>query len=442
MTLTASGIPITVSRLITKHKAEKNYETKYNTLSSGIVLSLLFSVPVVLILLFCPSLLDKIFSDKRCSEVLTIILPSVIITSCYSVIRGYFWGEKKFLTYSIIELLEEAVMLTSGIILIAHSSTAFDGAKRAGYAVTISYVFSFLMATIIYFINKGKLASPVKELPVLFNSAFPITIMRTTTSLINTLIAVILPSKLISIGLSSKEALMAFGELSGMSIPLINIPSTIIGSIALVLVPELAENFYKRKDISLKNNIEKAIKCSVFISCLIIPSFISLGREIGLLIYSNVNAGIYVSRASLIMLPMSITLISTSMLNSLNLEKKTLFYYLIGAFSLLFCINFLPKFVGVYSLILGLFLSYTITSICNLFLIKKTCKNPPNITAFLIASFIFIIPSTLLGYLLKNILIRFLPLWATICISSLIITFFIYLFFKIFDLIDIKEFVK
>ena len=111
MTLTASGIPITVSRLMVKYKAERNTENRFTTVSSGLFLSLIISLPIVVILMRFPSVLNFVFTDKLCSQVLSIILPGVVITSLYAVIRGYFWGEKKFLTYSIVELLEEVVML-------------------------------------------------------------------------------------------------------------------------------------------------------------------------------------------------------------------------------------------------------------------------------------------------------------------------------------------
>ncbi len=442
MTITASGIPITVSRLMVKYKAERSTENRFTTVSSGLFLSLAISLPIVVFLLIFPNFLNFVFTDELCSKVLNIILPGVVITSLYAVIRGYFWGEKKFFTYSIIELLEEIVMIVVGIILISNAVSIYDGVIKAGYAVLFSYIFSFVTAFILYFINGGRLQTPFKELKPLFSSSSPITIMRTTTSLINTLIAIILPMQLVLSGLSSQDALSRYGELSGMSIPLIYIPSTIIGSIALVLVPELSDNFYRHNDVTLKNNIEKAIKCSVFIACLIIPSFIALGKDLGVLLYSNENAGIYVSRACIIMFPMSITLITTSMLNSLNLEKKTLLYYLIGAGVLLFCIYFLPKYIGVYSLILGLLLSYIITSTFNLILLKKTCKKPPKITAFLIASSVFIIPSTLLCYLLNGLLTLFIPKILSVIICSIVTTIFSYLFYKVFDLINIKEFIK
>ena len=442
MTVTASGIPITVSRIMVKHESQKQPNFVYKTVSAGILLTLIISIPLVLILLFCPSISKFIFADPRCYNILKIMLPGVIITSVYAVIRGFFWGKKKFFTYSFIELLEEIVMLVLGIILINNMVDIEDGVEKASVAVLVSYIFSFVTAIILFFVNGGRLSSPTNELKPLIQTSAPITFMRTATSLINTLIAIILPARLILYGLSPSLAMAKYGELSGMSIPLIYIPSTLIGSIALVLVPELSKNFYSNNMITLRRNIEEAVKCSVFISCMIIPVFLSMGKEIGIMMYDNKNAGIYVQNSCLIMFPMSITMITTSMLNSLNLERKTLLYYLIGATFLIFSIYFLPKYVGIYSLIIGLMASYLITSICNLILLKKTCKSPPRYKIFILTSVLFLIPSTLLGYLLKSILIKFIPITFAVLVSSFVTVVFNYAFYKVFDLFDIKSLLK
>ncbi|MBE5743209.1 MAG: hypothetical protein E7358_00635 [Clostridiales bacterium] len=439
MTLTSSGIPITVSRIMIKHKAQGLERSSFNTVTAGMLTSLILSIPIVLIIYIFPSVFSFIFADDRCYALLKIMLPGVVITSVYAVIRGYFWGEKKFFTYSIIEFLEEAIMLVAGVLLISKATDNYSKIEGACNAVLISYIFSFATAFLLYFLRGGKIKNPKGELKPLIVSSTPITLMRTSNSLINTLIAIILPLRLVLSGMTESGALASFGELSGMSIPLINMPSTIIGSIALVLVPELSDNFYRHSDVTLKNNVEKAIKSSVFISCMIIPIFLSVGKELGTLVYHNQTAGIYVQRASIIMLPMSVTMITTSMLNSLNLERKTLLYYLVGASFLLLSIYFLPKYLGIYSLIIGLLLSYLTTSICNLILIKKTCNKKPKLSLFLIASVLIVIPSGLISYLLKGILLPFLPLGLTVLFCSVLAMLFSYALFSLFNLFSVKE---
>ena len=271
LTITSSGIPITVSRLMTRYKTENNRKAEQSTVTSGLLFCILLSVPIILIFVLFNDKIAFIFTDSRCMTLLLIILPGLTFTSFYAVLRGAFWGNKDFAPYSIIELLEEAVMVVIGIALIGSAPSVTEAVNRAGWAVLASYIFSFTTALSVYLIRGGRFYSPKGTLRPLFSSATPITCMRTATSLINSLVAVILPAQLISTGLSSQQATAQFGAAFGMAMPIIFIPATLIGSVALVLVPELSESFYKNQTKNLRKNIDKALKFSISVACLTIP---------------------------------------------------------------------------------------------------------------------------------------------------------------------------
>ena len=442
VTLTASGIPITVSRLMMKAKAIKDKKAENQVISAGIFTSLILSLPLTILLYLLRSKLTFIFTDQRCYDILLVILPSIVLTSVYSVIRGSFWGNKKFFTYSLIELIEEISMLVFGVFLVSKMHSPTDGALKAGYAIFISYVISFLLSTTVFIHQGGKLANPFKQLPPLLESSIPITVTRTATSLISTLIAIILPARLIAFGATNTQALSLYGELSGMAFPLLFIPSTLIGSIALVLVPELSENFYKKQFKLLEDKISNAIKCSILIACFICPIFIICGEEIGLLIYSNSNAGKMLSLSSIIMPPMCITLITTSILNSLNQEKKTLLIYFIGAGLMLTCVWFLPKICSVNALIWGHLASYLITAFLNLVLLEKLfyknlCYKKQ--VAFCLFSALI---STLFGWQLKNIFhFKIHGIWLILSITLfvLIYNFIVMKVLSVFDIFNEKK---
>ena len=69
--------------------------------------------------------------------------------------------------------------------------------------------------------------------------------MRTSNAVVSTIISLLLPARLIAAGMSSAEAMSEIGTAMGMSMPVLSIPATLIGSLALVMVPELAENYYR-----------------------------------------------------------------------------------------------------------------------------------------------------------------------------------------------------
>lgn len=440
-TLTCSGTPITVSRLMTKYRAEGQEKKVNKIISAGIFLTLFTAIPVCLIFFLFGDKFSFLFADERCLKIFHVILPGLIFTSVYSVLRGVFWGNKDFLPYSIIELLEEVCMIVCGIVLINFASNVTQGAFRAGVAVLISYLFSFTLAVTVFFIRKNKLVNPKSEFKPLLKSATPITAMRSANSLSMSLVSILLPMRLISAGLTESEAMASFGSALGQAIPLLSIPTMLIGSFTLVLVPEISENFYKKHAFYLKRDIEKALKFTVFLTCLFIPIFLVCGSEIGVLVFNGHECGEYLSKSALLMLFMSLSSITTSMLNSMGLEHKTLIYYIISGLFMLLSIWFLPKYLGIYSLIIGLLCIYGLTSLLNLILLNKNCPKKPSYAKFFLCSTLFLIPTSLLGFMLEKLLLPSLGVLLTFLFCSIVMIIFNALLFLAFGLISI-DFIK
>ena len=91
LTAASSGIPVTVSRLMAKSGAERDVRGKNSAVTAGIVGTLIFTVPIAIILFFGRNLLDFLFSDDRCKNIFLLLLPWLVLTSIYEVIRGSFW---------------------------------------------------------------------------------------------------------------------------------------------------------------------------------------------------------------------------------------------------------------------------------------------------------------------------------------------------------------
>lgn len=440
LTVCCSGTPVTVSRLMTKYDSENKPDKVKKVITAGLSLSLATALPICLLCFILKGYLGVFFADERCIKVFLIIIPGLIFNSVYSILRGVFWGEKDFLPYSVIELLEEACMILVGIVLVINVTNPFDGAYRAGIAVLVSYVFSFTLGAIVFFVRKHKLKNPISELKPLIASSAPITAMRTANSVVVSLISIILPMRLIFFGMSEAEAMSAFGAAVGQAIPLLFIPTTIIGSFTLVLVPEISENYYKHRHFFLKRDVEKSLKFAVFITCLFIPVFTVLGEEIGIIIFGSYECGKYLSASAYLMFFMTVSSLSTSILNSMGMENKTLLFFAIGAVLMLLCIWFLPKFIGIYSLLIGFTFVYGISAVGNLVLIRKACSDKPRFVKFLTLSAVFCIPSVLLGFMLEKLLISPLGVWFTTIIVGIFLVLFLGGLFVGFNLVDLKQF--
>lgn len=442
MTVSASGIPITVSRMMIKDKASGEEKRVNSTVTAGIVCAIAISLSVCIVCFIFKDLLTVIFPDKRCRLLFLIILPGVVLTSVYAVIRGFFWGTKNFMAYSVIELAEEFVMVAVGIVLVSRAATVTEKTILASVAVTVSYIFSFTASSVVFAVKGGRLKNPLPRIKPLVSSAMPITFMRGATSLTSSLIAVILPAMLIAGGMSRAEAVSSFGIISGMTLPLLFIPSTIIGSVSLVLVPELSNDFYRKNDASMRANVEKALMISACVSMLIIPVFIGAGPYIGELIYNNRQSGVYLSFAAAAMLPMSLAMISTSLLNSMGMEKKTLIYYLAGAALLLSCVIFLPRVIGNYGLIAGYLLNFTVNSLFNIRLLKKICCDKLSFVKKQLIALPLLAFCSCLCYFLYNTLANLITPFISLVICCVSIPLCLVLLFEIFGVIRVNELIE
>lgn len=373
LTIGTGGLPITLSRIIARHRADKNMRAEAQSVSAGLCITLFLTVPVFLILwLFAPKL-HFLFTGGGTASVFRILLLGLCFSALYAVIKGSFWGKKEFLLPAIIDIAEETVMVLVGVLLLERVNSPLSGAEKAAWAVVISYLFSFALAFLFFLIKGGKFSTPKKQLKPLFNASLPITSVRACGSLVSSAVAILLPALLVRNGLSESDALKLFGIVSGMVLPILFIPSTVIGSLSLVLVPELSEDFYKNNQARLRKNILRGLRFSFLIACALIPFFYALGADVGRIAFSSHTAGEIIVKSCPMLLPMSLTLISTGILNSMGFEKRTFCHYFIGAAALLLCVLILPQFCGIYAYVIGLFCSYVINALFNLVFLYKQC---------------------------------------------------------------------
>ncbi len=407
LTISSSGLPITLSRTISKHRARGYLAGENKATTAAIMLSAAVSGAITLILFLLRTPFSCIFSDPRSADVFYIVLPGLTFTSVYAMIRGSFWGNKRFFAYSLIELIEEIIMILVGVALLVFTAGTIADVNKAGVAVLISYLCSFTIASLYFWSKGGRLRSPKGEIMPLLRSSLPVTAMRTLSSLAGSLISVLFPLRMMAAGMSRAQAMSAYGIIGGMVMPVLMIPNSFISSIALVLVPEMAECYYKKDREKLAALTAKALNAAFLLAGALIPLFLSCGEGVGIFLFRNAESGKLIASSALMLLPMSISLIATSMLNSMGCEKQTLLFFLLGAGALIACVWILPPYLGSGALLVGMAAEYILTAVCSLvLLVKKTGRLRSGsyfLRVLLCASL-----SSLIGVLLENILMAVL----------------------------------
>ncbi len=295
-----------------------------------------------------------------------------------------------------------------------------------------------IFSIVLYFIYGGKLKKPDKIYKEVLKSSTPITAVRFLSSMVQPIIALIIPARLIAVGYTSSQAMSVYGIAVGMTLPLLFIPITLVGSLSTALIPDISAAASNENNAHIENRITSSIIVTMFIAFLMIPVFIGAGENIGTFFFGNVTSGALLASAAWITLPMAITNISSSILNALGMEVKSFVNYLVGSVFLFLALWFLPAVMGIKALIVGMGVCVTITSVLNLLMIKRKLKIKYNITKPMVSMALFVVPSSAITFFATNLLNNILPLFFNLAIScSLGVGMFLVLC-SIFNVVNIR----
>lgn len=416
LTLICSGLPLIVSRLTAKYVIEKDKNKEYQSTTAATIIAIVLSVVISIIVVILKKPISNIFSDERCIGILLALLPALIFSSVYSVVRGNLWGKKKYVSTCSAELFEQVIRIAICFVLLCGIFPNITGEIGAALSLSIACIFSCIFVVVLYFKSGGKFKKPSGYKDIIKTSA-PITGIRIASSLIQPIISIVIPMQLIAVGYTSSQALSLFGVATGMTLPLLYIPLTIIGSLSYALVPDLSSASAKNDNNYISSRVTSSILFSLFIAFFIVPLFIGAGENIGLFFFDNAQSGILLTYSAWIIIPLCLTNISSSILNSVGLEVKSFKNYLIGGAVMLVCIWLLPQYIGINALIWAMGGCFTISAILNIKMIKKHVCTNLKLGKYFVTFALFLIPTAAITSFTTNLLAMFMPLFFNIAIS-------------------------
>lgn len=437
LTVVGSGLPSTVSHLSAKYKVQNNKEAEGSAVSASLIIGLVLGL-ILEILLFCFKDLIITATTKECFTIILCLSPSILITAIYSSFRGALWGRQKHTQNCFAELGEQFARFLLFIVLLSTAPSPMVGAIRAGVCYSISCLVSMTISIFFYFKDGSVLRSPKKAFKQVLKASFPITCLRLVSSLLQPIIAVIIPFELQCAGYTEQQAIRLYGIITGMTIPLLALPDTLISSYSTALMPEISTSMVTKDKKELLSQIKTAICFTLFICFCFVPMFIGSGEQIGSLLFNNATSGYLLAKASFIMVPMGINSITQSILNSVDLEFKSFKNYVFGSILMIICILTLPKYLGINALIVGTGISITLSSILNIRMISKYLGVSGIILKPLLLMSLFVIPSSMLGSFVSNLLKCIMPQFFNVCFSCLtsLVTFI--LLCTIFNVINVS----
>lgn len=326
-TLTTSGLPLIAGKHTASLIAEGKVHDTRAVVGAGLVINCAVSLILGCIVLAISPLLPALLSGEEAAMLLLLMLPALLLGGIQAAFRGNLWGREKFFAVSAIELLEQIFRITVCFVMF---SAGMGKTFAAIISLVIAMALSMSLTVIVFFASGGRVGMPGSRLRPLFAQSAPISALRASSSLTSVLMATIVPFLFATSGYTHEQSLAMFGAGVGMAMPLLFLPITVIGSLSYALIPELSKAAAVGKHDEVRSRTESSIKFSVIISAACIPMFWGVGESVGVLLYDDAVAGEAIRQGTFLLIPIALESITSSMMNSLNMEKQGFVNYVIG----------------------------------------------------------------------------------------------------------------
>ena len=243
------GIPLAAGRLLALEIGRHNHQNLRRIQHTAMLLLLVLgSLATVICFCFAPHLLAR-FGSSEGAVYLRYLCPAILLVTVCSGFRAYFQATKQIGIIGISQNFEQIVRVAAGSLLV-YLALPY-GLEAAVKAVALATVLG--EACGLLFILRAYLGQrPHNPLPPtisradtvlrLFAFGAPVTVQRLLMSAILMLQALLIPLALQKSGLSPAAATDAYGNFSGVALSLIHLPGIFTATLAMALLPSIAES--------------------------------------------------------------------------------------------------------------------------------------------------------------------------------------------------------
>ncbi len=379
--ITSSGFSTTISRITAKENARRHYGNITKTVKVSIFICMLISIVVSATMYFGSDFIaESLIKDSRTAISLKILAFAVPFMSAGSCIRGYFLGMQQQGIPALSQILEQTVRI---IVIVVLSPLLADKGLEYACAAAITGVLlgetiSCVFTVISYkgLVKKAKYTysddmSTAKCTALILSMAIPLTATRISSSLLSALENILIPQRLQLYGNSTELAMSTFGNLTGMALPLIMLPSSFLMAISTTLVPALSETQATGSTSKSAYVADKSLKFTIITGLCFTGLFMLFPHEICQIVHSKKELGDMLLKLAVIcpFLYMHITL--AGILNGLGCHSLIFKSSLLSsAINLVFIYFLMPK-IGSDAFIIGMTIS--LISVVSL-AIHSVCK--------------------------------------------------------------------
>lgn len=390
ISISAAGIQTALSRYCAQCETDREARTY---LLVGLTGSLSLSGCCILIIqTYALPIGLTLLEDVRTVTLLRLMTWSLPFACIHACINGYYYGKKKAAIPAISQILEQIVRVTGVWIFL--DILAKQGLTPTPKVAVCGILFGEL-AGALYSLAALFFSQPTKKTVQKFSAppasvriskiavnlcsmAVPLTCNRILLSICQSTEAILIPMKLRDFGYTNSDALSVYGILTGMVFSTIMFPCVLSNSLSVMLLPAISEANSRHRQDLVKKAVRKTTQLCVILGLLCTLGFLLCGNWIGIHLFHNALASIYIRTLSWICPFLFLASTLCSILHGLGKATITMLINLLGAILRIgFIFVGIPR-VGLSAYLWGMLASQILISVLALISLRRFHPGAPS----------------------------------------------------------------
>lgn len=299
VTLASAGIHLAATRIVAEETAVTGGRTVRPAMMVCLLYSIAFGLAAGLLLYGAAPFVGTVWLGRAETVApLRIMALTMPLLSMSTALGGYFTAVRRVIKPAMAQIFEQLlrIMLTvAGLSVLFPVSDLRTGCLLLAAAGVIAELASFLFAWILYILDLRRYPAggAGKGIPKrLFRISLPVAASSYLRSGLTTAKNLMVPMRLEAGGLSAVASLSMFGAVHGVALPVILFPAALLNSFSGLIVPEMAENNARHRDVN--RMVQKMMTLNLTVSLGVCGILFSFSTELGQAVSHNPDVGIYI----------------------------------------------------------------------------------------------------------------------------------------------------
>ncbi|MBQ7336064.1 MAG: polysaccharide biosynthesis C-terminal domain-containing protein [Clostridia bacterium] len=377
LTLATSGIQLGVTRLCVEKIGEQHPERIRSVMRSAVLYAMVFGLAASALLIGFADVIGTVWlKDTRTVSSLRLLGITLPLIALSSALGGYFTAVRRPYKNAAVQVLDQAAKIGGTMYLLALWQPG--DVEQTCCALVLggvgAEILSFFVELFLYLRDRRthtdadatKKTSAPSQTKKLLGITLPIAVTTYIRSGLVTLQHILIPEGLRNSGSSHAAALVAYGSIHSMAMPVILYPAALISSFSGLLVPELAEAEVQHSQKHIRYMISRVWSLSLLFSIGVAGILICFSSEIGSALYPGTDAGKYIRILAPLIPIMYVDTATDAMMKGLGEQVYSMKINIADALISVILVWLLIPRLGIDGYIITIYISELFNTVCSI----------------------------------------------------------------------------